>query len=223
MRLLVVGLGLLSCSDYGLKVGDQGEGRPLDTSTPPDTGDTSSDTAETAETGDSNTTDTLDSPDTDTRPCADLSDPSSWTWWGSQPFDEAADPTDDSGVPWYSTSFDMVGWSTVSLPDSGHCPAGNDRVYRAWFSVPDLDHRYTFRLQSDDGIWVYINGSYVGHWGGEWQEEGCVNDDASCSEAVDVDPVNITDYLVAGDNLVAIRVSNAINNHYFDLQYECED
>lgn len=223
MRSIFVALALMGCTDYGLKVKDGPEAEDQDSDAPRDTGDPVGDTSETADSNDSNGTEVIDDPDTDTRPCADLSDPSTWTWWGSQPFAEEADPTDDGGVPWYSTSFDMVGWSTVSLPDSGHCPAGDDRVYRAWFSVPDLDHRYTFRLQSDDGVWLYINGEAVGHWGGDWQEEGCVNDDASCTTAVSVDPINITEHLRTGDNLVAVRVSNAVNNQYFDLQYECED
>lgn len=221
-RILLI-LALAGCTDYGLKVKDGPEQGARDTSTPPDTGDAPTDSAETADSAAEDSGSALDAPDTDPRPCADPSDPSTWEWWGSQPFDEEDGPTDDRGVPWTSTSYDMVGWSTVSLPDSGHCPAGQDRAYRAWFQPDDLEHKYKFRLQSDDGIWVYVNGDLVGHWGGDWQEEGCVNDGASCTSTVDVDPINLTDALHTGDNLVAIRVSNAINNQYFDLEVECED
>ena len=216
---------LMGCSDYSLKVHGQNDGGDDTGSGTPETGETGESTAETGETGHIDSGGALDSgePDTDTRPCADDPDPASWTWWGSQPFAEEADPTDSSGRAWYATDYDMVGWSTVALPDSGHCPSGDDRLYRAWFHVSDTDHRLTFRLQSDDGIWVYVNGTYAGHWGGDWQEEGCVNSDAHCEIATTVAPINLTDLLVAGDNLIAVRVSNAIDTQYFDLQWECED
>ncbi len=216
---------LAACSDYGLKAHKDPEGEG---ETGRDTGETGApapDSGETADTGRGDTGSVLDSgePDTDTRPCADDPGPAAWTWWGSQPFAEEDGPSDGSGRAWYATDYEMVGWSTVSMPDSGHCPSGYDRVYRAWFDVSDVDHKFKFRLQSDDGIWLYVNGEYVGHWGGDWQEEGCVNDDAGCEVAVDVDPINITEYLHEGSNLVAARVSNAIDSHWFDLQWECED
>ena len=208
---------LVACSDYHLKRGDEPVGPGDDTAAPP------------AETG-APPVDSHDSPprgDTgqaiDERPCADDPDTRSWPWWGSQPFAEEADPTDSSGRAYYDPDFDMVGWSTVSVPDSGHCPEGYDRAYRATFTVSDLDHKITLAPQSDDGIWLYLNGAFIGHWGGDWQEEGCVNDDADCVETVTVPPVNVTDALVVGENTIAARVSNAIAGHYFELVYDCED
>lgn len=78
-------------------------------------------------------------------------------------------------------------------------------------------------LQSDDGLWLWVNGVAVGHWGGAWQEEGCVNDEARCSVTNTVAPVEVTDLLVAGDNLVAARVSNAVDASYFQLHARCEE
>lgn len=223
MRASPALLLLAACSDYNLKANPPGGEDHPEESGSPETGDPGGETGETGESGAGDTGVALDSGDTDTRPCADDPGPGSWTWWGSQPFAEEADPTDSSGRPWYATDYEMVGWSTVSMPDSGHCPSGYDRAYRAWFTVSDVEHRFKFRLQSDDGIWLYVNGEFVGHWGGDWQEEGCVNDDAGCEVTVEVDPLNITEHLRAGENLVAARVSNAVNTHYFDLQWECED
>ena len=76
-------------------------------------------------------------------------------------------------------------------------------------------------LQSDDGLWVYVNGTEIGHWGGSWQAEGCVNDNAWCGVTTQVDPVDITPWLNAGENLVAARVSNAIDGAWFELTVIC--
>ena len=70
---------------------------------------------------------------------------------------------------------------------------------------------------------LHVNGVEVGQWGGGWQEEGCVNDDANCEESITIDPIDISDLLVEGSNVVAARVTNAIDNTYFDVYTECVD
>ncbi len=61
----------------------------------------------------------------------------------------------------------------------------------------------------------------VGQWGGGWQEEGCVNDEANCGETTEVAPVDVTALLVAGENTIAARVSNPVVNSYFSITPEC--
>ncbi|MCA9299663.1 MAG: hypothetical protein KDA28_11385, partial [Phycisphaerales bacterium] len=73
----------------------------------------------------------------------------------------------------------------------------------------------------DDGLWVWVNGTYVGNWGGAWQEEGCVNENAECLVTIQVDPIDVTDLLVVGTNTLAARVSNPVANAYFEILPEC--
>lgn len=154
-----------------------------------------------------------------TVPCDDV-DLGALQWWGSQPFATEPDPTDGSGRAFYADGFDLVGWSTVALPDSGHNPPGNDRAYRAVLSRPAVERLFV-ELQSDDGLWLWVNGAPVGQWGGGWQEEGCVNDEANCSETETVAPVEITAFLRDGENVLAARVSNAVAQAYFHLHAYC--
>lgn len=146
-----------------------------------------------------------------------------WQWWGSQPFEAADDPSDDYGRPFYAVDFDMVGFSTVAMPDQGHAPPGTDRVYRASFELWNLPPALFLSMQSDDGMAFWVNGQLLGEWGGTWQSEGCVNDDANCSEYVIVPPQDITPLLVEGWNVVAARVSNPVMNAFFDTYTECID
>jgi hypothetical protein len=142
-------------------------------------------------------------------------------WRGSTPFAEAADPTDGAGAPWYAAAFDASAWSAVSLPDVGSIPVGFDRVYRGTLTVSGAPPGVGLELQSDDGIEVWVNGQRVGRWGGAWQQEGCVNDDASCIVFERVAPVAIGALLQPGPNLVAFRVSNPVQNSYADLRVYC--
>ena len=144
-------------------------------------------------------------------------------WWGSQPFASAADPTDSAGRAFWEAGFDLAGWSTVSVPDSGHTPPGNDRAYRATFTLDAVPERVLVELQSDDGLRLWVNGVEVGQWGGGWQEEGCVNDEAQCLYTTTVEPVAVDAWLTPGENVIAARVSNAVDLSYFQLHAFCED
>lgn len=203
------------CTEYGLEksVGDA-DAPGEDTGDPPAV-DTATDDPPGEDTGSGEAT-------VDPVPCEQL-ELDAVEWWGSQPFGEAADPTDGSGAPWYTPGFDRTGWSTVALPDSGHTPAGQDRAYRGSFTLAAVPDAVFIDVQSDDGLWLYVNGAAVGHWGGGWQEEGCVNDEAACLVTNVVDPVEVTPYLQAGENLVAARVSNAVENSFFQLHALCAD
>ena len=199
---LLLALWCVGCSDYGLK-GDKDEGPGGQDSPLPDE-------------------DSEPPEDSDPPPppdCDDVVFPA-WSWWGSMPFTTEADPTDGSGSPWYSPAFVQVDYSTVSLPDQ-NIPTGQDRVFRATFTLATLPPNLSLNLQSDDGLRVYVNGTAVGQWGGAWQEEGCVNDLAGCGTTESVEPVDVTGLLVAGENLVAARVSNPVVGSYFSITPEC--
>lgn len=208
---------LVGCNEYRLEKEPDHDPPPgSDTGDPPPV-DTAVDTAPPPDTGDPVETDLPE-----LSPCDDVA-LETLPWWGSMPFTTEPDPTDSAGRAFYADGFDLRDWSTVALPDSGHTPPGHDRAYRAVLSLPALGERVFVEVQSDDGLWLWVNGAAVGHWGGGWQEEGCVNDEARCLETVTVAPVEVTDYLRAGDNVVAARVSNAVDQSYFQLHAYCPD
>ncbi|MCP4810757.1 MAG: hypothetical protein GY913_11070 [Proteobacteria bacterium] len=146
---------------------------------------------------------------------------SGWTWAASDALWESDDPADADGVAFYDVDYaDALG--SISLPDAHQVPPGADRAYRAVVPIEAVPG-VLVDIQSDDGLWLWVNGEEVGHWGGDWQTEGCVNDEANCLEYVTVDPIDITPYLVDGDNIIAARVSNAIEGSWFDLVPTCVD
>ncbi len=175
---------------------------------------------------DDDATDPWDDPGGDNEielpPCEDTLDTSEWDWWASQPFEEPEHPVDESGREFWEPEAWMVGWHTVVMPVQ-NIPPGTDEVFRATFTIETLPPKLYLSMQSDDGIAFWANGVQVGQWGGDWQEEGCVNDNANCSETTTVPPQDITDLLVEGENVVAARVSNAVMNAWFEVLTECVD
>ena len=117
---------------------------------------------------------------------------------------------------------DQGDWWSVTLPHTD-IPVGADRAYRAWFDLTAVPLSMYLNIQSDDGLWLYVNGQPVGHWGGDWQQEGCVNEHANCLETTSIEPVDITPWLVPGSNLLAARVSNPVENAYFEISPECRE
>lgn len=233
--LLVLPLLLLACSDYGVYGKAKHGGSPDDTGVSgggddgdgEDGDDSGFDPAD-DETEDPGGDDGGGDDGGDDVPLPEFTDCNGvglWTdqWWGSMPYGHESDLTDGSGRPYYATDYEMRDYSTVSMPDEGHIPSGYDKSYRVDLWLDAEGPRIFVDLQSDDGLWVYVNGERVGQWGGGWQEEGCVNDLANCTEFVEVSAVEITDKLNVGRNVLAVRVSNAVNNSYMWVSPRCSD
>jgi hypothetical protein len=228
-------LGLSSCSDFGLSTisepnptGDEAPGDPAEDATAPEDDPGDDEPGEEDDGGNTSETPPEDDgepspepPPEPELPGCDETIEAAWPWWGSQPFPGADGPVDSAGIPFWDVNFQMIGWSTVSVPDSGHAPPGTDRAYRAEFWLDSLPPALFLSMQSDDGMWFWLNGTLVGHWGGDWQQEGCVNEDAACTESVDVSAVDVTAFLLPGRNVAAARVSNPVMNHWFDVYTEC--
>jgi len=219
VAMLVV-LGLAGCQEYELNNKETPE-TPVDTGTPLTTTSTpiiDSDPPTTPEpTADS-------TPPVDSTPpppsCADVD--LDWSWLGSPPFDVPADPVDAAGLPFHGAGFVSTGWSVLAIPDRSIDP-GFDRAYRTEVDLPAVLPQITVSLQSDDGIWLWANGQLVAHYGGDWQQEGCVNENAQCLVTERVPDIDLTPYLVEGPNVIAARVSNAVENSYFELIPSCVD
>lgn len=203
---------LVACSDYEL--GSKQDPETLPPETPTGTTVTGTTPYVPPET----------TPDTGTPPapsCDDFVAPVI-SWTGSAPFTDPADPVDGSGRPFWDPAADTSSYAPVALPDLS-VPVGHDRAYVGTFDLAEIPVDLSLHLESDDGIWVWLNGVEVGHWGGDWQQEGCVNEHANCVLTTHVEPVDVTPLLAAGPNVVAARVSNPVLDAYFDLLPECVD
>lgn len=143
-------------------------------------------------------------------------------WYASQQIKETPfkPPTDSYGYEWYEKSYDDKNWSPISLPDKDWKCDDCDRFYRGYFKVTQENissNDFYLKLQSDDGIWVYVNGYYIGHWGGDLHKSGCVNNSRCGNDSYKVEPIYISDKLITGQNVVTIHVSDHQVVEYFDL------
>lgn len=126
---------------------------------------------------------------------------------------------DNTGFDWHQYVFNDSNWQYAKLPDKDWNCNKCDRYYRGYFEIStigDFSHDYIINVQSDDGIWIYINGKFFGHFGGGVHSEGCINV-SYCSKLKTINPLKIDDYLIKGKNVIAVRVSESIGNEYFNL------
>ena len=114
---------------------------------------------------------------------------------------------------WTSFGFDDSSWTPVVVPLDISVPQSSDMFLRSTVHLPGFPTRVVARFSSDDGIWVYINERFVGHWGGGCHRGGCVN---ACGHGARA-PVDVTEFMVSGANLLVVHVSNGPGNGYFDF------
>lgn len=131
-------------------------------------------------------------------------------WRASLSMSSCAGPVDGGENAWYETDFNDSNWDMVSLPQVNDINAQENRFYRTSFTPPSDTNVY-LNLASDDGVWLYINGAFIGHWGGECQQTGCVGDTPwTCNSQESWSPLDITPYLIPGQsNLLAVQVTNS--------------
>jgi hypothetical protein len=145
--------------------------------------------------------------------------PLDWAWKVGSFSSEADDPVDAQQIPWYEADFDDSAYIDATVPHTG-IPAGQGAVYRAKFDLTEVPESLSLSLRSDDGLWLYVNGTLIGQWGAAWLAGGCVNG-VGCSIDTVVPPVSIVPYLATGANVVAVRVSNGGSGSYFDASGSC--
>jgi len=122
-------------------------------------------------------------------------------------------PANEHGY-WFDKAFDDQAWQEVTLPVNKWGKEQADFLARLRFDFKPGAGKVLLSFESDDGIWIYINGKSLGHWGGNFGERKCVNRCSSRRE--DVAPLDITSRLVPGPNIIAFRVHNAQGNGYFN-------
>jgi hypothetical protein len=157
-------------------------------------------------------------------------------WWlASEVMKKTSRLHDREGHAWFDPEFDDSQWQKIVLPDDDSF--GNkvpkSRLYRSRFSLAKVTENVDVTLSntvmpstyyrssqetesislvfaSDDGIWIYINGRFLGHWGAREKIGGCVNDPLKrCGENGVVPPVLIPDsFLHGGENVIAVKVHN---------------
>ncbi len=144
--------------------------------------------------------------------------PPSLTWKASQPIVDCEGPIDNQGIPWFELTFDDSGWQNISLPDFNTWGCDFcDRYYRGYLTLSQNFGKITISFASDDGLWFYINGNFINHWGGACHESGCVNNPYRCGVSTGVDPLDITSFLHGGTNLIAVHVSDAGADDIFNF------
>ena len=158
-------------------------------------------------------------------------------WRATHSVKSGSDSKDRVLRGWYRPDYDDMRWELVQLPDDNSF--GNktpyERFYRSRFVLADPKEAVnvallpdapsagagatsqetesvSFVFSSDDGIWIYVNGHLLGHWGGRVKEGGCVNDPFKrCGENGTVPAVPVPEsFLRPGENVVAVKVHNAV-------------
>lgn len=117
---------------------------------------------------------------------------------------------------WTASGYSDDGWQDISLPDSGWYCNNCYRRYRGIFYLDGAPQNLKMFFESDDGIWIYINGQYAGHWGGDGGRLRCVNH-YGCEfndVAGDIALANLTQ----GKNVISAVVYDGGGGEYFQLR-----
>lgn len=119
---------------------------------------------------------------------------------------------------WTATDFSENGWQDIALPNKNGWGCDNCyRRYRGTFYLDGVNNSAKVSLTSDDGIWVYVNGRYLGHWGGDSSNPLlCVNS-VSCFKSQTVGDLAVGGYLKQGKNVISAIVYDGGGSEYFDL------
>lgn len=210
MRTAICLLSLAGCSEYDFS----SEDRPIEGPPPPITEPVPPETTE------ATTVETHTGSRPMTLPCDD-SYSENMPWLRTDVWTDAQAPSDTAGLPWYEVDFDDTLWMDLEgLPDEDWSTTDHDLFYRATFwldSVGDTEIEFV----GNDGVWLYANGSFVGHWGGDWREGGCINEPVNCGENSFAPPVDVTDFLVEGNNVLAVMLTNGPTGYYLEINATC--
>ena len=147
-------------------------------------------------------------------------------WRASPSMNDCDGPVDWNNRHWYEKYFDDRDWQVVSLPLINDINPSEDRYYRTTYTPPQNFKNVFLNLASDDGIWIYINGNFVGNWGANsCHGAGCVGDVPwTCNVHKNWVSIDISDYLIHGQpNIIAAHVTNyalhGANWSYFSLTF----
>jgi hypothetical protein len=144
-------------------------------------------------------------------------------WVKSPNWYESTQPADADDRMWYESDFDTPSdWLALEgLPDQDLIAEDNDVFYRAEFELTGVVGTTEIEFIGNDGVWLYVNDWFVGHWGGEWREGGCINVDEGCSINYAAPPTDVTPLLQAGRNVIAVMLTNGPAEYSLDIHATC--
>ncbi|MCP4565960.1 MAG: peptidoglycan DD-metalloendopeptidase family protein [FCB group bacterium] len=138
-------------------------------------------------------------------------------WYSSGPIANCEGPF-ENGYWWYDPFFDQSAWSPVELPLQGDNCENCNYCFRYWYRCDAIDKTVKVDFDADNGVKLYVNGLPAGQWGDQCTGDDCLNDAPwSCSNNLTVDPVDITDKLHEGNNLIAIQLTESAGDEYLDV------
>ncbi|MBU4421840.1 hypothetical protein L6259_04205 [Candidatus Parcubacteria bacterium] len=120
-------------------------------------------------------------------------------------------------IEWTKIIYNDNYWKDINLPDSDwNC---NDcyKKYRGTFELSSVPSDLKIHFASDDGIWLYVNGKYIGHWGSDnFRDLKCANG-PHCATNENVADIILSN-LVFGTNIISAVVLDSGLGEYFDLE-----
>ncbi len=129
-----------------------------------------------------------------------------------------------TGPPgWSASGFDDSTWIDASLPLARTNRCTNcDFYFRKTVTFPATPSNVTYKFNSDDGFWLYVEGALVNHSGIGCHGSGCgwYGNGVDCDQPAADDPTgwkNITPHFATGDNVVGIHLSEASGEEYLDF------
>jgi hypothetical protein len=123
--------------------------------------------------------------------------------------------SDDTG--WTSAGYNDGAWQETHLPDWRWYCDNCYKKYRGTFELSSTVSGLKLTFASDDGLWLYANGQFLGHWGADSKTNlMCVNYDgcANNQKVADIPLAN----LVSGKNIISAVIYNGGGGQYFNLQ-----
>ena len=121
-----------------------------------------------------------------------------------------------NNTSWTQISFNESGWEEISLPDKDWGCDNCYRRYRGTFNLETVPNNLKMQFSSDDGLWLYVNGKFIGHWGAnDVNEQKCVNG-GICFYNEGVEDI-LLDNLVKGKNVISAIVVDGGSDEYFNL------
>jgi len=118
---------------------------------------------------------------------------------------------------WTEINFNDDSWKNTALPDEMWYCNNCFRKYRGSFNLESIPQDLKMSFSSDDGLWLYVNGKFIGHWGADSNTSPfCVNN-YGCANVQKVDDILLTN-LVKGKNVISAIVYDGGGGEYFGFR-----
>jgi len=114
---------------------------------------------------------------------------------------------DLSDISWTSIAYNDSNWTVGGVPDWGNWKCDDCyKQYRGTFDLTTVPNNLKLKISADDGLWLYVNGAFIGHWGasGGTDKLHCVNN-ILCPKNDKLDPILLTN-LQTGKNVISAVV-----------------